>query len=724
MSVLPVGFGSSSGVDTGDIGHSLRFRGVASSSLNRTFVAPTANTSWALNYWLKLGTLGTLRHLLGVGAGSMAGHISLSAGNALTFTDNAGNVVATSTPLLRDPTGHGQLFVRSNGTNIKGYWNGVEILSYVGTITTINSANVHWIGRRSAASADHFDGYMSRTCFVDNGGALTPSDFAYFNTEINEWVSKTQSAVKAVIDAGGTNSFMLDFDDGTSLTTLGYDKSSKGNNWTLNSFSLTAGTTYDWMLDVPGNSYAALNPIYPSAANITNGNLSSGTTAARGTLNSTLFDSQWFVTAGASAVTAGVIDDSGTTNTTSVTANKVYAFKMTTAGALSYKNVTDAGSWTSIATGLTGNRWPYSVTQAASWNFGQQPLPEALDTGFKALCQANMPTPAILNPEQHHNVYTVTKSGNTNFTLDWDGSVYDTYFEIKRRDVAGDWYNVDGLRGYDKILKSNSTAAETTDANVIGVSGTTCTLKSTLADGTYVISAWKAGLTASRQTNTDGSITSTVSRNVTSGFAIVAFTSPASGNFSIGHGLGKAPKEVIVKNRAGTGGWTTFFKGATSIDSYLALNLTNAVTSSAGIWGGAEPSSTVVSMQSAVAIAASSAGVAYVHAEIPGYSKFGSYAGNGSVDGAYADLGFKPKWFRVKSSTAADDWRVYDALRPGYNVQGGDLRANTTVAEATAAEIDLTSSAVKLRIATTPNAAQTYVYSAYADVPTKYSLAR
>ena len=107
-------------------------------------------------------------------------------------------------------------------------------------------------------------------------------------------------------------------------------------------------------------------------------------------MNSTAFDSQWFVTAGASAVTAGVIDDANTTNTTTVTANKVFAFKMTTTGSLSYKNVTDAGSWTSIATGLTGNRWPYSVTQAASWNFGQQPLPEALDTGFKALCQANL----------------------------------------------------------------------------------------------------------------------------------------------------------------------------------------------------------------------------------------------------------------------------------------------------------------------------------------------
>ena len=111
------------------------------------------------------------------------------------------------------------------------------------------------------------------------------------------------------------------------------------------------------MLDVPGNSFATLNPLIPSAANITNGNLSSGTTAVRATMNSTAFNSQWFVTAGASAVTAGVIDDTGTTNTTTVTANKVFAFKMTATGSLSYKNVTDAGSWTSIATGLTGNNW-------------------------------------------------------------------------------------------------------------------------------------------------------------------------------------------------------------------------------------------------------------------------------------------------------------------------------------------------------------------------------
>ena len=72
---------------------------------------------------------------------------------------------------------------------------------------------------------------------------------------------------------------MLDFDDGTSLTTLGYDKSSKGNNWTLNNHSLTTGVNYDWMDDVPGNSFATLNVLYPSRSTLSNGNLTaSGTT--------------------------------------------------------------------------------------------------------------------------------------------------------------------------------------------------------------------------------------------------------------------------------------------------------------------------------------------------------------------------------------------------------------------------------------------------------------
>lgn len=421
-----------SGEDVGDIGHSLRVRRSASAYLSRTFGTPTSQTRALISLWYRPGWLlgglcnavflansnPTVSGLIISGTGAFGAtyenRLMLRNGNA---TKDYWNLV------FRDPTSWYHIVVSFDTTQgtqadrAKCWVNGVEQTkggSSLGASEAIGflASGTQTINGNSAGY--YGDYYLARKVLLDGQcvqqSTAAVSSFGYLNTEINEWVTKSQSAVKAVVDAGGTNSFMLDFDDATSLTTLGYDKSSKGNNWTLNNFSLTAGTTYDHMLDVPGNSYATLNPIYPSAANITNGNLSSGTTAARGTFNCTAIDSQWFVTAGASAVTAGVIDDGGATNTTSVTANKVFAFKMTTAGALSYKNVTDAGSWTSISTGLTGNRWPYSVTQAASWNFGQQPLPEALDTGFLALCQANLSTSG-----------TVTVSGSFTGNANADG---------------------------------------------------------------------------------------------------------------------------------------------------------------------------------------------------------------------------------------------------------------------------------------------------------------
>lgn len=392
--------------DVGDIGHSLRFRG--SQYLSRTLPASLGATKSAMSVWIKRGKLGAYQSIFVLGGDiNNYGELYFNTTDALVLIANTGGVTIlqkASTALFRDTSAWLHIVCLVDTTlataedRFQLWVNGVRLTSFsTNTNTWVQNTTFYfgvgvtkptWI---CANYSTYNECYLARFAFVYQPTSMpTVADFGYFNTDINEWVSNSQSAVKAVVDAGGTNSFMLDFDNGTSTTTLGYDKSSKGNNWTCNNISLTAGATYDWMLDVPGNSYATLNSLIPSAANITNGNLSSGTTAARGAFNCTAIDSQWFVTAGASAVTAGVIDDSGATNTTTVTANKVFAFKMTTAGALSYKNVTDAGSWTSIATGLTGNRWPYSVTQAASWNFGQQPLPEALDTGFRALNQANL----------------------------------------------------------------------------------------------------------------------------------------------------------------------------------------------------------------------------------------------------------------------------------------------------------------------------------------------
>jgi hypothetical protein len=716
MTILST-FGGASSVDTGDIPASLRFRSGASAYLSRTFGTPTDNKKWTWSGWVKRGALpaGAYNLLSGGSGGSNDASLMLDANGSLWLYYWTGSYVfsLTAAAFSRDPTSHVHLVVAYDSTQaqtghsasdsrVRFYLNGVQVSS-TGTLPSqnyasnqINAAVGHRLGY-TVASSYPFDGYLSRIAFVD-GQALTPSSFGYLNTEINEWVSKSQSAVKAVVDAGGTNSFMLDFDDGTSLTTLGYDKSSKGNNWTLNNFSLTAGTTYDWMLDVPGNSFATLNNIHPSAANITNGNLTSGTTAVRATMNALSFDSKWEVTAGASAVTAGVISGTGTATTTSVTANKTFAFRLTTSGALDYKNVTDAGSWTSITTGLSGEQYPYGVTQAANWNFGQAPLHASATyqsaaggyfydttTGYKALCQRNMPDPAILNPENgfvsvlatEDNIYSALAAARSGWT---------DYVDIlKNRAASESWawqFSHDSSNEYAVAASSLVRQTKRTQSgsnNWVGYS--------IRIGATY-------GTAAGSVSHTNGAAT------------------------TITHNIGKSARQLILLfNRAGGSAVPVCHPDLTS-GELLDLCTTAADAASTAI-----TSVGTNSFQIGSGVATGTYDY-LVCSEISQFFDLGKWTGNAAADGAYYNADHKPKMLYAKSLSTTDDHRVYDDLRPGYNVQGGVVLANTNAAETTAAEMDITAFGMKARIATTPNAAQTYVTASWASVASKYSLAR
>lgn len=247
-------------IDVGDTGHSLRFRG--GQHLSRT-ITTTATSTYSFKF--KRGKLGVVSPIIG-------GNIKFNANDTLTAFG------LTTTAVFRDPTAWLTIHISNNGL----YVNGVLL----GAVTTSAITN----GRIGYDGTNYLDGYLARFSVVD-GTASAYTNFDTFNSTINEWVSKSQAEVKAVVDAGGANSFMLDFDDGTSLTTLGYDKSSKGNNWTLNNFSLTPGVNYDWMLDVPGNSYATLNPLQKgTGANLSDANCVNSTNAVGyGRVNATQY---------------------------------------------------------------------------------------------------------------------------------------------------------------------------------------------------------------------------------------------------------------------------------------------------------------------------------------------------------------------------------------------------------------------------------------------------
>lgn len=401
MSLLPAGFGGTT--ESYEIAKSLRFRASASAYLSRTPGVAGNRTTWTWSGWVKRGALSQSPFsplFVSTGSRGTSGFssytmLSINSLDRLVLSSynasglEVGNTFSTGN--FRDPSGWYHIvgvWDTSNATaadRMRLFVNGVRV-PYSSTSTPalnlasqVNAAAIHDIGVYVANVNYPLDGYLSEVNFID-GQALTPDSFGEINPDTGVWVPKKYTGTY------GTNGFYLPFNDGTNLTNLCLDRSGNANNWTATNVSLTAGVNYDWMDDTPTNNHSTLNNLVAAAANITKANLASGTTAVQGTFNALAINSYWEVTAGGSNVTAGVISGTGTTNTTTVTANKVFAFRLTAAGALDFLNVTDGGSWTSITTGLSGIQFPYGTTAAADWNFGQRPFSGTVPDGYAKLC--------------------------------------------------------------------------------------------------------------------------------------------------------------------------------------------------------------------------------------------------------------------------------------------------------------------------------------------------
>jgi hypothetical protein len=248
--------------------------------------------------------------------------------------------------------------------------------------------------------------------------------------------------------------------------------------------------------------------------------------------------------------------------------------------------------------------------------------------------------------------------------------------------------------------------------------------------GTYVAWNWLAGNgTAS---NTDGSITSTVSVNQKAGFSVVSYTGTrtSAGNDTIGHGLGKAPSVVISKARNATGRWV-FQHSSLGADDYLELNTTSASADSVSAGAGSLPKPTSSVFYGSYLFGLNVNGencIAYCFAEVEGYSKFGSYTGNGSTDGPFVYCGFRPAWVMFKRTNSAEGWIVQDATREPINDANRTvLFPNSSDAETTDAfPTDFLSNGFKIRNLGTGNNASgsTYIFAAFSEQPFKFSNAR
>jgi hypothetical protein len=403
-------------------------------------------------------------------------------------------------------------------------------------------------------------------------------------------------------------------------------------------------------------------------------------------------------------------------------------------------------------TDITGSDgWTFAVSGYGSGgdnchaNFGQRPFTYTPPTGFKALNTQNLPDAPIKKGNQHFDVVTSTATVSTGITISSLAFSPGLMWRKNRNNVESHYW-VDAVRGTGAggFLVGNSTAAATGYPNSDG----TLTFNSngyTIAETnwgagefyfnsrTYVDWMWNAG--SSTVTNTDGTISAQVRANPTSGFSIVTYTGTGAAA-TIGHGLGVAPRMIIVFERSPAGDdHIVYHANLTSNQYSIRLNTTAAQAGPSGAyWNSASPTSTVFSVGTSGESNQSTATyVAYCFAPVAGYSAFGSYTGNGSADGPFVFTGFRPRFVMIRAfSTGLRDWLIYDTSTSNPNNPGSDgplVAASTDVTSydgVAYTSFDILSNGFKVRAATTNlNASgESHLFMAFAENPFKHSLAR
>ena len=368
-------------------------------------------------------------------------------------------------------------------------------------------------------------------------------------------------------------------------------------------------------------------------------------------------------------------------------------------------------------------------------NFGQRPFAYTAPSGYLPLNTYNLPTSTIVQGNKYMDATLYTGTG-VSLPITNAGGFKPDLVWMKSRSNATFNDLTDSVRGVTKVLYSNDTRVEDTISDNLtsfDTNGFTIAANSTfntinVSPRTYVAWQWQAGQ-GTNTTNTSGSITSTVSVNASAGFSIVTYTGNGSAGATIGHGLGVVPAMTIIKERSSVRYWIVWQKTMASYTNDLYLNTSDAINNDSQFT--AAPTSSILTLRSGGSVNNSGQTyVAYCWAEIAGFSKFGSYTGNGSTDGPFVYTGFRPKYVMIKVTSITNVWLIIDTSRSPYNVANLNLNANDSVAENTAstgAWLDFLSNGFKIRNGT-DGAINTngnnYIYACFAENPFKNSLAR
>jgi hypothetical protein len=358
-------------------------------------------------------------------------------------------------------------------------------------------------------------------------------------------------------------------------------------------------------------------------------------------------------------------------------------------------------------------------------------------SGYLALCTANLPDPVASidpaqdgSPQDHFNTVLYTGDFSNSNSITGVGFQPD-FLWIKNRDGGNAHTLFDAIRGNTKWLESSSTSAERTTGSLVSfntdgftVSTNGMTEVNTNWAATYVAWNWKAN--GSGVSNTDGSITSTVSANTDAGFSIVSWTTTSS-NHTVGHGLNETPEFIFAKSRNAAYNWDVYNKDATPNGSNRLILNSSGTGDAQDPYANVAPTSSVFTFSGGFYGSGKNT-VAYCFHSVDGFSKIGKYTGNGSSDGPFVYTGFRPAFVMIKRTDTATDWIIWDTVRDTYNEFTKFLYPNDNSAEAIGSGVaDALSNGFKLRNAGTANrnaSGGTYIYMAFAENPFKYANAR
>ena len=764
------------GVSTYEIDQSLRFDG--SSYLSWT---PSSNgnfQTWTVSTWIKNATTvdTATRGIFGVYTHSFL-QLYFST-QQIQVWDGATSRGITSAR-FRDPSAWYHILYKCTSNSLRLYVNNQLVFGPVATSNSGFNRNLqHVIGRGYNTSG--FIGYIAEHHQID-GTALDPTDFGEYDDN-GVWRPIEVSGLTY-----GTNGFYLKFDpsatngighdhsgNGNNFSASGFDTSGS-----------TGSGSSDVVTDSPTNNFAVLNPLMKRHdRDLEDCVKEAGLRFKKGDGNNQYIASsiacpgsgKWYFefTVNVHQLYVGVaergtwVDVAGIASKsvllqmdsssnyyirdyyTSSTQNlsgesstgQVYSMRYDADnGTVAFYNAsgTQFGSTvTGLTTGVERFFFISGQSGAESYcNFGQQDWAHTLPSGYQALCTANLPAPDIADGSQYFDI--ATWSGNSassrDIPLSNSSIVPDLVWVKPRGPNNANHVLFDAVRGFGsgKGLSSDTTGAEggSSDATYGYVSGTaageftvnyaTSGNLVNLSGQTYVGWAWDAG--GSGSSNTSGSITSTVSANPSAGFSIVSYTGNGTSGSTVGHGLGVAPSMIITKIRSATGSWPVYHS-TQGAGKYTYLDTTGAFASSTGFYGGVEPTSTVYTIGNNARVNSNgNTFIAYCFAEVEGYSKFGSYTGNGSSNGPFVYCGFRPALVVTRNVSSGSNWQIMDSVRSPDNPTYETIYWNKNNAESTqqggTRDMDFLSNGFKLNTNGYDNNSNgyNYVFMAFAENP-------